>query len=69
MMGSGMRMATPNMRIINDGVLQKRNSQSVLNHQMSTEGNSTDLKHRTLGPNELKAMNSIDTPGPGNESK
>ena len=36
---------------------------------MSTEGNSTDLKHRTLGPNELKAMNSIDTPNdtPDNE--
>lgn len=25
-MGSGMRINTPNMKIINDGVLQKRNS-------------------------------------------
>ena len=35
---------------------------------MSTEVNSTDLKHRTLGPNELKDMNSIETPSPNNEN-
>lgn len=36
---------------------------------MSTEVNSADLKMRTLGPNELKDMNSIETPtSPNNEN-
>ena len=69
-MGSGMRMATPNMRIINGGVLSKRNSQSVLNDQISPTGNNqNDPKHRTLGPNELKDMNNFAQPNSNTQSK